>query len=174
MQSTEAEGREVLNAIRRIVRVLRESSVRAERRVGISGAQLFVLQNLADARTMSVNELAARSLTHQSTVSVVVRKLAARGLVAKARAAEDGRRVELTVTAKGRALLARAPDAAQGRLIDGVRRLAAADRRTAARILRRLAASVEATPQETVMFFEDEVPAGARGARPKAAARRRA
>ena len=39
--------RRVLDSIRRIVQFLRESSREAERRVGLSGAQLFVLRTVA-------------------------------------------------------------------------------------------------------------------------------
>src|SRR5215217_2732988 len=72
--SAAAGGRDVravLDAIRRIVRVLRVSSRAAEKQVGLSGAQLFVLHKLEDAPALSLNELADRTRTHQSSVSVV-------------------------------------------------------------------------------------------------------
>ncbi|HVO31926.1 MAG TPA: MarR family transcriptional regulator [bacterium] len=149
-------SRAVLDSIRRIVRVLRESSALAERKVGISGAQLFVLQNLAEAPAMSVGELAERTLTHQSTVSVVVRKLVEKGLVTKVASSEDARRVDLGVTPRGRVLLSRAPGAAQERLFAGVRSLSASERKTLAKILGKLTAAVESTPRAPVMFFEEE------------------
>ncbi len=62
----------MLDAIRRIVQALRESSRAAEKRVGLSGAQLFVLQTLGESPGLSLNELAERTRTHQSSVSVVV------------------------------------------------------------------------------------------------------
>src|SRR5438105_15524255 len=51
-------SRAVLDGIRAIVRALRESSRQAERVVGLSAAQLFVLQRLAGARALSLGELA--------------------------------------------------------------------------------------------------------------------
>jgi DNA-binding MarR family transcriptional regulator len=66
--------RGVLNALRRIVRDLRLGARDAERSAGISGAQLFVLQALADERASSLNELADRTHTDQSSVSVVGRR----------------------------------------------------------------------------------------------------
>src|SRR4051812_6915818 len=83
------DARSVLDSIRRIVRALRVSSRRAELNVGLSGAQLFVLQKLAEGGRLSVNELAAKTLTHQSSVSVVVQRLSARGLVSSSRSAQD-------------------------------------------------------------------------------------
>src|SRR4051812_34367130 len=130
MQYRPSQDRAILDAIRRIVRVLRESSALAERTVGLTGAQLFVLQNLSAEGALSVNELAARTLTHQSSVSVVVKRLVERRLVTKQTSPDDGRRVLLSVTPKGRKLLARAPEAAQERLIAGVEALPSYERRT--------------------------------------------
>ena len=109
--------RAVLDAFRHVVRLLREASRSSERDLGVSAAQLFVLHRLAGAPSLSVNELAARTLTHQSSVSVVVSKLARRKLVTRTRATGDARRVEVALTPAGRALVARAPAAAQDRII---------------------------------------------------------
>jgi DNA-binding MarR family transcriptional regulator len=62
------EASAVVDDIRRIVAALRASSRGAERAVGVTGAQLFVLQVLAREQALSVNELAERTRTHQSTV----------------------------------------------------------------------------------------------------------
>jgi MarR family transcriptional regulator, lower aerobic nicotinate degradation pathway regulator len=153
--------RAVLDSIRRIVRALRESSRAAERSVGLGGAQLFVLQRLAGAPPLSINELAERTLTHQSSVSVVVSRLVEAGLVTRARATTDGRRVEITLTAAGRAVLARAPAAAQDRLIGGLGLLGGAARKELARQLGRLVESMALPPQHPPMFFVP-APSGAR------------
>src|SRR6476646_1676012 len=85
----------VLDAIRRIIQFLRESSREAERRAGLSGAQLFVLRTLAESPGLSLNELAERTRTHQSSVSVVVARLAREGLVERGQAPNDARRMQL-------------------------------------------------------------------------------
>lgn len=106
-----------LNALRQIVQALHVASRASERAVGMSTAQLFVLQQIAQAGTCSVGELAALTLTHPSSVSVVVSRLVAQGLVERRDAAEDRRRAELTCTGEGRARLAVAPPQVQDRLI---------------------------------------------------------
>ncbi|HEY2903637.1 MAG TPA: MarR family transcriptional regulator [Polyangia bacterium] len=146
--------RAVLDGIRHIVRTLREASRRAERTVGLSAAQLFVLQRLADGQTLSVNELAERTLTHQSTVSVVVMKLARRGLVGRTRASDDARRLEVSLTDAGRAVLARAPAVTQDRLIAA---LSLIGRPARARLARDLGVLIDAMGIERrhpPMFFE--------------------
>jgi len=146
--------RDVLDAIRRIVRALRESSRHAEAKLGLTGAQLFVLQRLAAAPALSLNELADRTLTHQSTVSVVVTRLVARGLVTRSRGGSDGRRIELALTARGRASLKRAPAAAQDRLIAALETVGPTARRTLARELGRLVAAMSLPAQAPPMLFE--------------------
>src|SRR5262245_64858968 len=80
-EPSDTHSREVLDSLRRIVQTLRESSRRAEQRLGISGAQLFVLEQLASGPSHSLNDLAARTFTHQSSVSTVVARLVEEGLV---------------------------------------------------------------------------------------------
>src|SRR5471032_3327818 len=80
---------EVLDAIRRIVQGLRESSRAAEQRVGLSGAQLFVLQTVGEWPGLSLNELAERTRTHQSSVSAVVARLTRERLIDRDRARGD-------------------------------------------------------------------------------------
>jgi DNA-binding MarR family transcriptional regulator len=146
--------RKVLDAVRHVVRTLREASRSSERAVGVSGAQLFVLHRLASGGPLSVNELAARTLTHQSSVSVVVTKLEAQCLVARTRSADDARRVEVSLTPGGRALLSRAPAAAQDRLIAA---LAVVGRPVRERLAADLTALVEAmggADRHPPMFFE--------------------
>jgi DNA-binding MarR family transcriptional regulator len=154
-----AEAKEILDAVRQIVRALRESSRSAERQVGISGAQLFVLEKLADGHALSLNELAERTLTHQSSVSVVVARLRAAGMVRTVRSKDDGRRLEIALTERGRERLRGAPEAAQERLIRGIVRLSQADRAALARGLRRLVRAMDITELGPTMFFEEVVKA---------------
>lgn len=157
--------RNVLNAIRGIVQALRESSRAAERHVGLSGAQTFVLRTLGERASLSLNDLAAATHTHQSSVSTVVTRLVADGLIRRARSPEDARRLELSLTARGRDLASRAPDAAQQRLIAAINRLPPRRRRDLAATLRELADSVAAVDRIPPMFFEDAKPLGRRRTR---------
>jgi DNA-binding MarR family transcriptional regulator len=145
----------VLNSIRLIVQDLREASRAAEARFGLSGAQLFVLQTLAATSGMSVNELAARTYTHQSSVSGVVKKLVRRRLVRARRARADARRLELALTPAGMKVVRRAPDAAQAKLIAGLNGLSDSERKKLARGMRRLVRGMGVEGREAAMFLED-------------------
>jgi len=152
--NTSSATRDVLDAVRRIVQTLHESSRSAERNLGVSGAQLFVLQRLAESPAASLNELADRTHTHQSSVSAVVTKLVARGLVRRSKAPTDARRLELTLTPAGRRLVVRAPHAAQDRLITAVNKLPLPRRALLADALTDLAQAVSGV-RRAEMFFED-------------------
>jgi DNA-binding MarR family transcriptional regulator len=144
-----------IDAIRRVVRGLHLSARRAERALGLSGAQLFVLQQLDEGAARSLNDLADRTHTHQSSVSVVVRRLVERGLVGRSRSRYDARRVELRLTAAGRALLRRSHPAAQLRLIQAIAGLPSARRRDLAATLERLVRAMGLATAPAAMLFTD-------------------
>jgi MarR family transcriptional regulator, lower aerobic nicotinate degradation pathway regulator len=147
--------REVLNALRRIVRSLRVSSRTAEQRVGLSGAQLFVLQCLARQSPCSVNELAERTATDQSSVSVVVSRLVARGHVRRAASKTDRRSVELTLTQSGLLLLQSAPEAAQDRLIFALTQLPKGELKALSVSLVKVVGLAEVSQESPSLFFEE-------------------
>ena len=152
----------VLNSLRRVVRAFRAMAQTAEDVLGISGAQHFVLQKLADAPALSLNDLAARTLTHKSSVSVVVSRLVDRGLVRRQRSSADGRSVVLTLTPGGRRALERAPDSAQNRMLAALRRFPPAQLARFAGLFERFTAELGVAGLEPLMLFEDEGGGGAR------------
>lgn len=152
-----ADLRPAVDALRRVVQQLRFSSQSVERDLHVSGAQLFVLQRLADAPSSSLNELAERTYTHQSSVSVVVSRLVERQLVNRTPSSADGRRLELSITAAGRALLKRAPESATARMLRILQEVPRRDLRVMTRVLERLAHGLgggAGDPPE--MFFEGD------------------
>ena len=126
-----------MNAVRSIVRALRINTRAVELRMGISLAQLFVLQQLSERPAQSLNELAERTATHQSSVSVVVRRLVERGLASRTPSSTDKRRIEIDVTQAGRDLLAGAPVTVSMQLMDALERMSREDRDTLADLLER-------------------------------------
>ena len=103
--SDRAAAIRAMDNLRRVVRAL-SASARSVSARGVSGAQLFVLRQIAAAPSLSLRELADRTLTGQSTVSEVVTRLVERGLVERIASETDARRAELTLTARGRRAIA--------------------------------------------------------------------
>jgi len=157
--------RQILDSLRRIVQSLRVSARAAEANLGLSGAQLFVLQKLSEESGLSVNDLAERTLTHQSSVSVVAARLVDKGLCSRERSAKDARRLELSITPAGRAALRRSPLAAQEKLIEGISRLKERDRAQLASLLDQLTDLSGIAREPARMFFDNDSPASNKGKR---------
>jgi DNA-binding MarR family transcriptional regulator len=152
--------RETLDAVRLLVRKLRLAASATEKRSGLSMAQLFVLQRLAEAGSLSLGELADRTLTDQSSVSVVVKRLAEAGLVSRKKSSEDNRRLHLSITARGRARLKGAPRAGQEALIDGLRSLGGRELGRLASLLSRVIAAMGIDGLTPHLMFDDDRPSG--------------
>jgi len=163
-----------LRALRRLVRALRLADRAAESRLGLSAAQLFVLERLAEGPVGSMAELAGRTLTDASSVSVVVQRLAERGLVVRATAPDDARRTTLRLSASGKRLLAAAPRSPQAELIDSLEQLSAGERKELEGLLERVVRGMGIDEQAPApMFFEGETRTHRRRTQPPTRARTR-
>ena len=166
--SLDAEERAIersMNAVRSIVRALRINTRAIESKMGMSLAQLFVLQQLAERPANSLNELAERTATHQSSVSVVVRRLVENGYVSRTMATLDRRRLEIDVTPKGRALLVEAPITIQTRLVTALRGMSDHDQGALASLLERWLHEAKIDLATPPMLGEEEQ-SGASNGRP--------
>jgi DNA-binding MarR family transcriptional regulator len=145
----------ILDSVRKLVRLLRLADRSAQREVGLSGAQIFVMQELGNSPALSLNELAERTRTDQSSVSVVVTRLVEAGHVTRDRDPRDARRLVLNLTKSGRALLQKAPPAAQIKMIEVIERLTPHDRRRFAEIFEALVHDLGAEKGAAPMLFEE-------------------
>lgn len=149
--------KESLDAIRRILRSLRESSRAAENELGLSGAQLLVLQFLKSGKPLSVNELAECTQTHQSSVSAVVTKLVEARLVKRQTSATDGRKVEIELTTSGTNLLKKkSAKMAQERLFSAIAELPQMKQKQLAELLTQVVETAGFADQPASLFFEDD------------------
>lgn len=100
---------QILVSLRRIIRATDLHSCRLLRDFGLTGPQLVVLRQLADAQARSGSEIArAVSLSLATTVGIVAR-LEARGLVRRQRSTSDRRQKLVTATQAAFRLLDAAP-----------------------------------------------------------------
>ncbi|MBL0311567.1 MAG: MarR family transcriptional regulator [Holophagaceae bacterium] len=144
--------RRVLDALRWIVRDLRVASASHGLPLGLSAAQMFVLHVLQGEPGLSLGELADRTVTDQSSVSVVVRKLHEKRLVVKRTAKDDRRRIEVSLTPAGMRVAEGAPRPVQEALISRLSEMDPAERRHLRQLLERIAPVGAVGPP---MFFDD-------------------
>jgi len=142
----------VFESLRWIVRELRLAPNPGGPGAGLSAAQIFVLHVLAEHGPLSVGELAERTATDPSSVSVVVRKLHEGNLVSKRPSPEDLRRMQVALTAKGARAAAGSSLPVQQLMIGRMERMAPADLRRLADLLGQLAPSRDGAAP---MFFQD-------------------
>lgn len=76
--------------------------------LGITHPQYLVLLALWGEHPLSLNELAERLHQDAPTLSPLLKRLEARGLITRGRSAEDERRLEVTLTDEGLAMRAQA------------------------------------------------------------------
>jgi len=151
------EGRRVLNSIRQLVRALRLFDRETQSKYGISGAQMFVLHALDQEDGLSLNTLAERTATDQSSASVVVQRLVDAGYVTRTARKDDRRHVELRLTAKGRGIIRRSPAPAQQRLLAAVDSMKPRERKMFAELLESFVEAIDGVRGKKVpMLFEDE------------------
>lgn len=152
--SSAPDAESAMTSLRRLVRALHAASAASTRDLGVSSAQLFVLRQLAAAPGQSIGALARRTLTSPGTVSEVVARLVARGYVERAAAPDDRRRAELALTARGRGLLARAPQPVQERLVAALASLDEGEQRVLATALHHWISAAGLADEAAEMFFE--------------------
>ena len=99
----------VLIAIRKIVQSIALNSKSLVKRVGLTGPQLTILQEVASTGEVSVGEVARAISLSQGTVTGILERLEKRGLVTRRRSHSDRRRKMVQVTAAGEQLLEKAP-----------------------------------------------------------------
>ncbi|HJQ19399.1 MAG TPA: MarR family transcriptional regulator [Gemmatimonadaceae bacterium] len=143
----------VLNGVRRLDRGLRLAARDVERVTRMSAAQLFVLEQLADASAPSIGHLASRTMTDRSSVSVIVDRLASARYVSRVTSSSDRRRAEVRITKAGLKVLERAPTPPAQLLLAALRRLPAPMVKKLGEGLRQL--NGELGFEEAGMLFED-------------------
>ena len=143
-----------LESVRTLISALSHSARGVERSTGVTNAQLFLLQQLGETGSLSVNDLAVRARTQQSTVSIVVARLVKAGLATKRKSKEDGRIANVSLTPKGKRLLKHAPASPTAALLRAVEELSDRDARALAAGAQALVAALDLAPTKVNLLFE--------------------
>jgi DNA-binding MarR family transcriptional regulator len=125
MRSKKQLSLNVLKKFRIIYGSVRQHFREVEQSCGVTGSQLWIMQEVANTSGIGISDLADRLSIHQSTCSQLVEKLVARKLILKERSKEDQRRVGLRLTDEAAKLIKMAPSPAQGVLPEALWALSA-------------------------------------------------
>ena len=146
----------IVRGLRRMVKSLHAYSEDVRREFGLTGPQLWALKTLLRLGPLPVGSLARELAVQPSSASLLASRLVERRLVRRVRAAADGRVVHLTLTPGGRRLAGRAPEAAQGRLLHGLRELDPRALQEARRVIDELVRIMELENLDARFFFGDD------------------
>lgn len=116
----------VLAAIRRIVHAVDSHSKDLERVLGITLPQLVVLRAIRTLGEVTSGRISAAASLSPATVTTILDKLEARGLVVRYRNAEDRRVVHSKLTERGAQMLDGAPPFLHERFVSGFAKVDAA------------------------------------------------
>ena len=116
-QAKEADTASVLRDVRRIVRALSLASRDLARTHELTVAQLLCLRALRNAGMLSAGALANALSISPQTVTGLLDRLHARGLIARARSETDRRQVLISLSEQGEKLLATTSPSLQDRFV---------------------------------------------------------
>ena len=109
---------EVLICLRRIIQSIDLHSRFLVREVGLTGPQLIILQTIGRSGEITAGEIARAISLSQATVTGVLDRLEKRGFILRQRDALDRRRINVTISQAGKALLVKSPPLMQQDFID--------------------------------------------------------
>ena len=140
--------RDVLVALRRIIRAIDLHSRALAQRFGLTGPQLVILEELARRGATPIGAVADAISLSVATVTGILSRLEARGLVERRRDDQDRRKVFVSVTPAGAELLEEAPPALQESFMAAFERLQDWEQTLILSSLQRVVAMMEATALE--------------------------
>jgi DNA-binding MarR family transcriptional regulator len=146
----------IVQGLRRVVKALEAYSRDVESTYGVTGPQLWALKTLERVGPLPVSKLGEELAVHQTSASILVSRLERRGLLKRVRSDKDRRIVLLSLTRAGRAIAARAPEAAQGRLMHGLLAMSEAEVHHIRTSVDRIVIAMEAEEIDATFFFAGE------------------
>lgn len=121
------QAQRILGSLRRILHTVDRNNQRICKTVGLTTAQLTCLRELSSAGELAIGELAKRVGSSGTTLTGVIDRMEAKGLVQRTRSPRDRRSVRLTLTEKGRASLSELPIATLDPFFESLKALSDAD-----------------------------------------------
>ena len=134
----------VLIALRRIIRATDLHSRALGKETGLTTPQLVVLRSIMDLDSPTVTAIARSVSLSQATVTTILNRLEARGLLRRQRCKTDRRAVNVHLTATGIALWRDAPEPLQHSFTQRFKQLASRDQHNIVAALEWVAAMMDA------------------------------
>jgi DNA-binding MarR family transcriptional regulator len=144
----------ILRSLRRITRAIDLHSRQLIEQIGLTGPQVLCLRLLVQHQTMMPTELAKEMSLSPATITGIIDRLEARGLLSRDRSQEDRRTVKLAVTPAGREAIKSVPSVLQECFAQRLRELPPENQRAIHLVLEQIVRMmdvevIEAAPEPT-------------------------
>ncbi len=108
----------VMIALRKIIQAIDMNSKKLVKRVGLTGPQLVILQEISNLGEVTAGEVARAVSLSQATLTGILERMEKRGLLSRQRSEQDKRRVMVRITDRGVKVLDDAPPLMQEEFVD--------------------------------------------------------
>jgi DNA-binding MarR family transcriptional regulator len=145
---------EVLVTLRQIIRAIDLHSKRLERESGLTGPQLLVMQEIGKAGEITAGVIAREVSLSQATVTSIIDRLERKACLKRERSADDRRKVMVSLTPEGAALLDKAPTLMQESFINAFNSLEDWEQALILSSLQRVAGMMNATDLDAAPLLD--------------------
>lgn len=143
-----------LVALRRIIRATDLQSKKLARETGLTLPQFMILQSLKEKDDATIGSIAQDINLTQATVTTIIDRMQARGIVTRQRNTVDQRKVNVRITDTGRELLKRGPATLQDRFGDRFAMLSEWEQHGIVATLQRVASLMDAEKIDAAPMLE--------------------
>lgn len=105
-------------ALRKIIQAIDMNSRKLVKRVGLTGPQLVILQEISSLGEVTSGEIARAVSLSQATLTGILERMEKRGLLSRRRSEHDKRRVMVRISDSGMKVLEDAPPLMQEEFVD--------------------------------------------------------
>lgn len=146
----------IMNSVRSIASAIRNQSNKAQNELGLNAAQIFIVREVLNKSDgITINELAARTHTHQSTVSTVVSRLCKLGWLEKRIGVQDKRQTSIFIVEEQRKKIQKNTVLIQDKMFHAIDSMPEDQRSKFAELLTTFCQQCGIYVEEAPMFDED-------------------
>ena len=145
---------QVMIALRKIIRSIDMNSKKLVKRVGLTGPQLLILQEISRGVEITAGEIAKAVSLSQATVTGILERMEKRKLLTRQRSESDRRRIMVRITREGKEILKSAPPIMQEAFVERFGNLQEWEQSMILSALQRLVIIMEAKSIEVAPFLE--------------------
>ena len=143
----------VMIALRKIIQAIDMNSKKLVKRVGLTGPQLVILQEISSLGEVTAGEIARAVSLSQATLTGILERMEKRGLLSRRRSEHDKRRVMVRITDSGKKVLEDAPSLMQEEFVDGFSSLQEWEQNMILSSLQRLVSIMDAKAIQAAPFL---------------------